>query len=357
MFANNLYFPLLNRNIMKNLKIYIFLLTIVLIAIARLFTATYEPVAATSGVHIIMGTTVSVTSIADNQSIAEKAAAEAVKAIKRIDAKMSYYNPQSQLSLLNNKGFIEAVEVDKELFCLIQRAIEFNEITEGAFDCTVAPVLELWRKASADNFIPTEEQLTDAKSRTGSDKLILDADNSTIRFTVEGVRIDLGGIAKGFAIDKAIDAMRNAGAIGGLVDAGGDIRCFGKAKNGDKWVIGLQNPDIENPVSPKMLMRLELADSAITTSGDYYRFVVVGGEKQSHILNPSEGKPSRGLSSVSIIAADATTADALSTAVTVLGADKGINLVESIENVETLIITEPDKQIIKSSGLTEYILQ
>ena len=304
-----------------------------------------------SGTYILMGTTVNITAVADSEEKARQAIKAAIQQIKAIENIMSYYDGNSQLSDVNNRAFNEAVPVGDELFEVVQKSIEFSTLTDGAFDCTIAPLLELWRDAAKNGSKPTAAELEDINKHIGSDKIILDVKNKTIRFATERMRIDLGGIAKGYAIDKAIEAMSGSGAKGGLIDAGGDIRCFGKAGNKRKWLIALQDPISQDNTDG--VWTFAITDAAIATSGDYYRFIVIGEEKISHIIDPAAKRSAKGLRSVSIIAKDATTADALSTAITVLGSEKGLSLINSIEGTEALVITDGG-QFISTGNIRKY---
>ncbi|MGD8786277.1 MAG: FAD:protein FMN transferase, partial [Phycisphaerales bacterium] len=199
-----------------------------------------------------------------------------------------------------------------------------------------------------------------AKSKVGYEKLKLDDQNRTIQFTVEGMRLDLGGIAKGYAVDKAIEAMQNSGALGGMVDLGGDIRCFGTPSKGKKnWLIGLQNPNaVQDTTVRDVLLKLKLTEGAIATSGDYQQFILIEGKRQSHIMNRSTGKSAEGLSSVTIIAANATDADALATAVSVMGVEKGLALIEKLPHTEAILIASPPEyKLTKSNGAEKYIVK
>jgi thiamine biosynthesis lipoprotein len=177
------------------------------------------------------------------------------------------------------------------------------------------------------------------------------------------MRLDLGGIAKGYAVDKAVEAMWREGAIGGMVGAGGDIRCFGKPADKDTWRVGLQNPvaaklpDSNGVISAEeVLMVLKVNDMAVTTSGDYRRFVTIDGKRYSHIIDTNTATGASKLSSDTILAATAVDADALSTAVNVMGAEKGLALVESLGGVEAILITAgPEYKVVKSSGADAYL--
>ena len=167
------------------------------------------------------------------------------------------------------------------------------------------------------------------------------------------MRLDLGGIAKGYAIDRAVEAMRAGGAVGGMVDVGGDIRCFGRRKNdSQEWLIGLQNPRVEGD----LLLKLRLNDMAVATSGDYRRFVLIDGQRYSHIFDPAKSTSAKELRSVTIIAPTAIQADILATAVSVMGKEKGLKLIESTPDTEAIIIpADSEKNIVKTSGADVFI--
>jgi thiamine biosynthesis lipoprotein len=225
--------------------------------------------------------------------------------------------------------------------------------------------VDLWRSAKKKSAIPNEEELAAAKAKVGFEKAILDDEKQTVRFAVDGMRLDLGAIGKGYAVDKAIEAAQRAGAYGAMVDLGGHIRCFGKPARGrDNWLIGLQDPKaVKNPEfqapglsESGILLTLKLTAEAIATSGDYQQFVSIEGRRYSHIVNRQTGAGAQGLSSVTIIADSATDADALATAVSVMGAEKGLALIEKMPGVEAILITSPPKyEIIKTSGAEKYI--
>ncbi len=317
-----------------------------------------EPVSADSGFRVVMGTFAHIIAVADDGRTARAAIERAMARITAVDEMMSNYKPDSQLSEVNRDAYRGPVRVDDELFKVISTSLEYSRETGGAFDVTIGPVTALWRKAAGEERRPTERELAEAKARVGYDKLQVDPQNRTIRFSVDGMLLDLGGIAKGYAIDMAVEAMRSAGARGGMVDIGGDLRCFGTPpKNKPHWTIGLQDPTDEE-AGQSVLLKLKLSDSAIATSGDYRRFVVIDGQRQSHIMDPRAGNSARGLSSVTVITPYAIDADALATSVTVMGAKKGMEFIEMIDTAEAILID--DKQNIDmemTTGAAAYIVK
>jgi thiamine biosynthesis lipoprotein len=312
-----------------------------------------------SGQRVVMGTFARVVAVATDSEIANRCVEEAHAEINRIDELMSDYKPNSEIGEINRDGFKRKVKVSKATFEVLQRSVYFSRLTNGAFDVTVGPLVDLWHKAGETNSVPSEAELIDARSRVGYDKLVLDANEMSVRFAVEGMRLDLGAIAKGYAVDKAVEAMRTGGALGGMVDIGGDIRCFGSPPRGkDKWRVGLRDSRaIKKDVQDSgLLMVLEVTNEAVVTSGDYERFVEVGGERYSHIINPASGKGKGELSSVTIIGKNTTDADALATAVSVMGIEKGLALIEATADTEAILVTSaPEYKIIKSSGADKFI--
>jgi len=316
-------------------------------------------VSADSNQRLVMGTFTRIVAVAMDRETAIKCMEAGFAELEAVDDSMSDYKEDSELSRINTDGFAGAVAVSDSVFEVLEKSVEYSKKSGGAFDVTVGPVVDLFREAKKKGVKPTEEEIAEAKAKVGYEKLKLDREKKTVRFAVDGMRIDLGGIAKGYAIDEAIWAMKKGGAIGGMVDVGGDIRCFGApAKGKDFWLVGLQDPSVEKEdMGPgKYLLVLKLGDAAIATSGDYRRFVMVDGEKYSHIITPSSGEGVRGLSSVTIISKTAIDADALATSVSVLGAKTGLELIEGEKQAEAILITPgPEYEIIKSSGAAKYL--
>lgn len=322
-------------------------------------------VEADSGYRLIMGTFAHVIAVAPDQRTANKSIDAALQQLQTIESLMSYHRDDSEIAILNRSAYERPLKVSKDTFQVVQKAIEFSSLSDGAFDITVGPLVDLWRKAAEANSVPSDSKLADARAKIGYEKLILDPNKMSIQFAVDGMKLDLGGIAKGYGIDKAVEAMQSCGATGGLVDVGGNIRCFGKPKAKPHWLIGIQDPNeienrkpkIENSIDVgKPLVILKLNDGAVATSGHYRRFVSIGGKKFSHIIDTKTGFSSDKLASVTIIAKDAITADALSTAVIVMGAENGLALIEKIPQTEAILITAPTEyNLIKTPGVEKYI--
>ncbi len=289
----------------------------------------------------VMGTIGQVIAVASDEQTADNAVAKALESLQSIERTMSYHDPNSELSVLNRTAFGQDFAASPYLLEVIRRGVEMGWRSEGAFDITIGPLVDLWQHAKATGKAPTPEEITTAKSMVGFDKLIVDADKCTVRFAVDGMRIDLGGIAKGYGVDLAVEMLKAAGATSGLVQVGGEIRCFGPAPEGQKaWSIGVQRPAAPGEVhTGEYAMVLAFTDMAVSTSGDYQRFVVVGGVPHSHIISAKTGDSAREFSSVTIIAGSAAEADALATAASVMGQTKAMPMLESLPGISAILIS------------------
>ncbi|MHC4075839.1 MAG: FAD:protein FMN transferase [Planctomycetota bacterium] len=341
----------------KNRDILIAAVTVVMLALIMFFAPHRQrswAVELDSGHRFIMGTFARIVAVAKDSTSAKTAVEAAFQQLRRIDQLMSDYNDASEISLLNRDAFEKDIPVSSETFEVLQRAVEFSRLSDGAFDITIGPLSALWREAAEANSVLDSSELIKARSRIGYEKLILDPHKKTVRFAVEGMKLDLGGIAKGYGIDKAVEIMQTKGCLGGMVDVGGDIRCFGRPPKGRKsWLIGLRDPQRTDELfdTTRSLLILKLSDMAIATSGDYRRFALIDGQKFSHIIDTKTGLGKGKLSSVTVIAPNATDADALATAVSVMGPEKGLALIESIPDTEAVLIPSKSKaDILKTSG-------
>jgi thiamine biosynthesis lipoprotein len=339
----------------------IVMVALLLVLLGLLFKAMVSPAAVErdSGHRVVMGTFSRVVVLARSERAAHACIQAAFDVQDRINELMSYQREDSELNTINRRAFDEPVAVDPMTFEVLQQAVRFSKLSEGAFDVTVGPLMDLWKKAGETNEPPTPEALAAARAKVGYDKLILDEQNKTVRFAVPGMRIDLGGIGKGYAVDKSVEAMLRRGALGGMVDLGGNIRCFGRPPQGQSyWRVGLQDPNVapDQIAGSKPLLILRLTNESVATSGDYRRFVRVHGQKQSHILDTHTGQGASLLASDTVIAPDAITADALSTAVNVLGPEKGLALIEEIPHVEAILLPPgPAPQPLFSTGAAAYV--
>jgi thiamine biosynthesis lipoprotein len=308
-----------------------------------------------SGFGELMGTFVQVSVLAENKQQAQGHIDAAFERMGQINREMNDHDPNSPISKLSQTAHLQPVAVSPELFEVIETSIHYSKLSDGAFDITVGPQTQLWRKMALTGQKPTDEEIAAAKSNVGYEKLTLDKANGTIQFAVEGMKLDVGAIAKGYAVDLAVKTLQQKGVTAGMIDIGGNVRCFGQGPGRDgAWLIGLQDPRHEEDI----LIKLRLNDMAVATSGDYRRVIVIDREPYSHILNPKSAQSVRELASVTIIAPTATDADALSTTVSVLGKEKGLELIRQLGDVEAILILsqEPDK-MIETQGVQGFIVK
>jgi len=269
--------------------------------------------------------------------------AQVMGEMQRIDALMSPYKPDSELSRVNATAADSPVPVSPELFRLIQKALAYSALTGGAFDITYASAGYLYDYRAGIH--PDAAALQAALPAINYRFVVADKATGTIAFQRTGVRIDLGGIAKGYAVDRCIDILRKAGVHNALISAGGDTRVIGR-RTDHPWNVGIRDPRKRSGI----VSLIPLEDSAISTSGDYERYFEEDGVRYHHILDPKSGDSARALHSVSIIGEFAIDTDALSTGVFVLGVEQGLELVNSLPNTEAIII-DNEGRLHYSEGL------
>jgi FAD:protein FMN transferase len=291
----------------------------------------------------IMGTRCYVQLWADDPDKGNAAIDAVMAELRRIDDLMSHYKPESQLSQINQYGNERAVQVDKELFDLIKLSTHFSEITEGAFDITYASVGYLYNYPQ--HIHPTEAQIRAALPAVNWRNLILDEAHHTVRFGHPGMRIDLGGIGKGYAVDRGIDVLKARGVQRALVTAGGDSRIIGD-RMGRPWLVAIRHPD--NP--SKVVTRIPLSDAAVSTSGDYERYFDEDGVRYHHIIDPHTGHSASKVRSATVIGPTATQTDGMSKTAFVLGAEKALEIINRMPEYDAVFVL-PDGKMLYSNGL------
>ncbi len=279
----------------------------------------------------IMGTRITVELFHADPVIAEQGIDAVMQEMRRIDATMSPYLESSELARINREAHRQPVKTSDELYELINRSIGFSELTQGAFDITFASVGFLYDYRRGKR--PDQTQLQAAAGLINYQNLVMNAEARTIGFTRRGVRIDLGGIAKGYAVDRCVRLLQARGIRNALVTAGGDSRMIGD-RWGRPWTIGVRDPRRKDEV----VALLPLKDVAMSTSGDYERYFDDHGVRYHHIIDPKSGDSARELQSVTIIGPDATTTDALSTSVFVLGRERGMELVNELPDIDAILV-------------------
>lgn len=277
----------------------------------------------------IMGTRVTVEMWSENPQQSTSCTEQVFSEMHRIDALMSPYIATSEVAKINQFAAQKPVSVSKELIQLIKKSLYFSALSAGAFDITFASIgfQYDYRQQKKPDDETIRQQLDSINYQN------LQISQNTLKFKHAGMSIDLGGIAKGYAVDNAIQILKQCGIQQAMVSAGGDSRILGD-KRGRPWMIGIQHPRKQDAIA----LSIPLNDSAISTSGDYERYFLSNNERIHHIINPATGKSAHKSWSVTIIGADATTTDALSTTVFILGTKKGLKLINSLENIDAIII-------------------
>ncbi|MBU8920767.1 MAG: FAD:protein FMN transferase [Bacteroidales bacterium] len=271
--------------------------------------------------------------------------------LARIDGLMSNWRDDSELSLLNNGPKNIPIEISEELFEIIERSIYYSGLTEGAFDVTARPLIRLWGFQRKDGElllekIPSEESISRTLPYVGSDRVILDRDSLTVTLPA-GMQIDLAGIGKGYGVDRCVKILRGAGVNSALVNLSGNMYAIGTPPGREGWLIGIREPHGESGIVGKILM----TDEAIATSGNYENFVILGGRKYGHIIDPRTGMTVDHLLSVTVVAPSAIESDALSTGLFVLGPVASRKLSETLPGVRVAFALIDDSfEFMGSSG-------
>jgi thiamine biosynthesis lipoprotein len=291
----------------------------------------------------VMGTRIYVEAWHDDPVQGELALDAVMENMRRIDRLMSHYRPDSQLSQINIHGADGPVVVDPELFELIRTSIHFSEISEGAFDISYASVGYLYDYAR--HLRPTEKEIVAALPGVDYRNLVLDAPRHAVGFARPGMRIDLGGIAKGYACDRGVEILQRYGIRNAIVTAGGDSRLLGD-RRGRPWVVGIRHPDDKN----RVVLSMPLSDVGISTSGDYERYFDEDGVRYHHIIDPKTGHSPSGVRSVTIIGPTATDTEGWSKTVFIKGPVEGLRLIEQYPGLDAVIV-DKDGKVWYSKGL------
>jgi thiamine biosynthesis lipoprotein len=291
----------------------------------------------------IMGTRCAVELWSDDRARGEAAIASVFDDMKRIDRLMSTWKEDTEISKVNREGSKHPVKISQELFRLLQVSVEYSELTHGAFDITYASVGYLYDFKKGVH--PDQKAIEQALPGINWRHMVLDEKNTTVFFTRPGMRIDLGGIAKGHSVDRGIEILQKQGITRTMVNAGGDTRILGD-RFGKPWVVGVRDPDHEG----RMFLRLPLSDTAFSTSGDYERYFDEDGKRFHHIIDPKTGDSARKVRSVTVISGTATRTDALTKSVFIMGAEEGIAFINTLPDVDAVAVA-PDGKVSYSRGL------
>lgn len=296
--------------------------------------------------QLLMGTVVFVTAVGTDESTAKQAAKAGLDEIRRLEELLSTWIPTSELSKVNAAAGEETIQVSPETFEVLEQSLDMARLTNGGFNITVGPAIDLWNISEAGYF-PSLEEIEAVRSRIDLSQVQLNKSAHTVQLGRPGMVIDVGGIGKGFAADWAAKAMKRAGATAGVVALSGDILTFGRMPDEQRFVFGIQHP---RKAQGEILGMIEMENEAVSTAGDYQRYFMKNGIRYHHILDPITLQPARGCQSVTIIAKAGVIADGLDTGIFVMGPEEGMALIESLPDVEGVIV-DREGTIVVSSGL------
>jgi thiamine biosynthesis lipoprotein len=293
-----------------------------------------------------MGNQFHIGAVSSNEAIANSALKEAVLEIKRIEEKLSTYKEHSETNLINDNAGITTVEVSEETIALIERSIKISVLTQGAFDITYGGLAKkFWNFDKEMKELPNIEDAKKAVSLINYRNIEINKSESTVFLKEKGMRIGFGGIGKGYAADMAKKVMISMGIDSGVVNASGDMTVWGLKPEGEKWSIGIVHPSYQNAFFSKM----EITNHSVATSGNYEKYVMIGGKRYSHTIDPKTGMPIKGIKSITTICPFAEFADAIATPIMVMGIEKGLNLVNQINGLECIIFDDDDKIYVSNN--------
>ncbi|MFN3740223.1 MAG: FAD:protein FMN transferase [Thermodesulfovibrionales bacterium] len=288
-----------------------------------------------------MDTIVTITVVNDSKVAADRAIEHAFNELKRLEKSFNFYSEESELSMINRNAGLRPVKVSEDMMDILKKAIYVSELSGGAFDITTGPLTRLWDFHKKN--LPDRGRLKEALKLVGYKNIIINEKDSTVFFKKKGMLIDLGGIAKGYGADRAIEILKAEGMKAALVAIAGDIRAYGVKNNGNPWMIGIKHPRAKG--DDDLIATLPLKDAAISTSGDYERFFIKNGKRYHHILNPLTGYPADSTGGVSVIGDAGYLTDSIATAVFLLGPEKGIDLLRKL-GLKGVFITEDGKRFL-----------
>ena len=284
---------------------------------------------------------------------AERAIDEAIKRLNNIDDKMSVFKENSDISKINSKAGFDVEAINKDTFFVVKKAVEYSKILEGTFDPTIRPLVKLWNIGTNKEIIPEKAKIEDALKLVNYNDVILDENKQTIMLKNKDQALDVGGIAKGYAADEVRDIFYKNNIKSALIDLGGNIFALGGKEDGTPWRIGIQNP-----FEPRgeFVGILSVKNKSVVTSGNYERYFMKDGQRFHHIIDPKTGYPSESkIISATIISDNSIDGDGLSTGVYILGINKAMKIIEDIDGIDAIFITE-DKKVYTTSGIDKNIL-
>lgn len=288
----------------------------------------------------LMGNNFTLTVVDDDEVAAQHHIDAAVAEISRIEQLLTTFKPDSQTNQINANAGIAPVVVDREVFELIERSVAISGLTQGAFDLTYGSIdKSLWNFDKSMTALPSAATALEMVHLINYKNIVLDQTNSSVFLKEKGMRIGFGGIGKGYAAERARKILIDRKVTSGIINASGDLTTWGNQPNGNPWTIGIANPDYPQ----KAFSYIDISDKAVATSGNYEKFVMIGGKKYSHTIDPKTGLPISGIKSVTVISNNAEFADAMATPIAVMGIEAGLYLIDQIPNLYCIIIDDHNK--------------
>lgn len=288
----------------------------------------------------LMGNNFTITVVEEDSDRAHSHIDTAVAEISRIEQLLTTFKPESQTNQINENAGIAPVKVDLEVFELIERSIAISHLTQGAFDITYGSIdKSLWNFDRTMKQLPSKEAALKIVHLINYENVVLDKDKQTVFLKEKGMRIGFGGIGKGYAAERARKILKDSGVTAGIINASGDLTTWGQQPNGKPWTIGIANPDFPQAA----FSYVEISNKAVATSGNYEKFIMIGGKKYSHTIDPKTGLPIRGIKSVTVISNNAEFADAMATPIAVMGIEAGLFMINQIPNLYCIIIDDNNK--------------
>lgn len=295
-------------------------------------------------------TLVTITVVGDSPEKARKATAAAYDALDDLGRLLNFYAEDSELSAINRNAGIKPVHVSRDTLEIVKTALMVSEQTEGGFDVTVGPIVKLWDFKKKT--LPSAAAIAERLPSVGYENIVIDEAAATVFLKKPGIQMDLGGIIKGFAADKAVQTLKANGIEDGIVAVAGDIKLFGRQPDGRPWNIGIQNPRAEGD-KDELFATVNLGTQGISTSGDYQRYFILDGVRYHHLLNPKTGYPESLCRSVTVIAPEAALTDAYATGIFIMGPQKGLAVLERL-GMDGVII-DRDGKVLTTKGIRDKV--
>ena len=306
--------------------------------------------------RLLMGTTINIKVPLVpglDEDMAKGAIDKAFAEIERVENVFSVYRDRSEASRINSLKDGQKLAVSSEMFFFLERCIRYSEITNGAFDITVKPLVDLWNNCKKEGGVPSRTELDTTLGKVGWRQIALDKTKKTVSFRKGGMAVDFGGVAKGYASDRAACVLKMSGIKSAVIDCGGDVFCLGRSSKWHPWTVGIRHPREKG----RLISEVPVENAAVDTSGDYENYFILEGKRYSHIIDPRSGYPVGDTTvSATVIAKDAATADALATGLCVLGI-KGMNIIDSDPDLGAIIIEKTDSglSVNLSNSLKEKV--